>query len=239
MKKMFLRSLLISLGLLFVPFVQTGEPRESFGHMGEPGHVTDPTIDQARIAADLDAAEALRLERIQQQVRAPHHTEDHIGIHQKPKTPGETTQITADKGTASDDSLTDEELAALKAAEHYSFNDTKTSPGSDHLADHPTQLNSIRPNIIQHLKNELAIIREKLSPEQIKNREMVIEFFHKAGELTEENLVRFHNVYEKLNKLEEGTELTLTPEEQKEMKLFLQSLISTYCTTRQSVERTA
>jgi hypothetical protein len=236
MKKMFLKALFISFGLLFIPFVQTMEPR-IFNPGIEAERLTGPTIDQAHITEENNPAGIVRLkinqeEAAQQKLRTPPHAE----TPPNPKTPGETTLIPA--RTTSDNELTAEDLTALKATEHHGFSHTTTSPDPDHITDLPTQLiNRIRPKIVLHLKNELINLKETLTAEQVKNREMVIEFFHKTGELTEENLVKFHNIYTKLTEWKEGTQLALTPDEQKEMKLFLQSIVTAYCTNRQTTAK--
>ena len=234
--KMFLKSLLVSFGLLFSPVIQTNEPRVE--------HI-NPDQNQP------ESYTALRLEHLRLAQQAKHSqnrpTSDLL--------PHQTQKLTAPlhKGDGptiitSNDELTAEERAALNAAEeraalnaeeHHSFIHETTPLSTTHITDHHAQLNFIRTKIIQHLTNELSTIKLKLTAEQIKSREMVIKFFDKAGELTTEGLAKFHNIYKKLAKWEKGTELTLTPEEQKEMKLFLQNLVTTYCTKHQTLEKAA
>ena len=241
--KMFLKSLLVSFGLLFSPVIQTIEPRVE--------HINP---DQAQPKSY--AAKALQLERLAQQAEhsqlaqqaahsqnhstsdLPHHLKLTAPLH---KGDGPTIITSNDELTAEERAALNaaEERAALNAEEHHSFIHETTPLSTTHITDHHAQLNFIRTKIIQHLTNELSTIKSKLTAEQIKNREMVIKFFDKAGELTTEGLVKFHNIYKKLAKLKEGTELTLTPEEQKEMKFFLQSLIRTYCVKHQTLEKAA
>jgi len=135
------------------------------------------------------------------------------------------------------DTLTEEERAALKAREHHAFAHAPTSSTAEHPTDLQLQLNFIRTKIVSHLSQELTLIKSKLTSEQIKNREMVIKFFDKAGELTEETLKTFRPLYKKLAEWDEKSNLNLTATEEKEMKLFLQSIITTYCTSHQSREK--
>ena len=235
--KMFLKSLLVSFGLLFSPVIQTGDHTEPREHQAQEESYTALRLDQQAEALQLERlaqqAEYLRLERLAQQGEhsqnhsiSAHHTQEPITLLHK----GDGHTITSNDGLTAA-----EERAALNAKEHLSFIHESTT----HITDHHAQLNFIRTKIIQHLTNELSTIKSKLTAEQIKNREMVIKFFDKAGELTTEGLAKFHNIYKKLAKWEKGTELTLTPEEQKEMKLFLQSLIRTYCVKHQTLEKAA
>ncbi len=241
MKKTFVRSLLIS-GLLFTPFIQSGE--RGF-HTVEPEHVTDPLTNQPRITEDQNAAEALRLKIDQEEAdeerllaSQEHHTKSPLATNSQLHTSGDINQVTVvGENTISNTNLSAKELAALKATEHHSFTSTTPSLTSEHPVDHHTPLNLIRPKIIRHLSNELITIKEKLTAEQIKSREMVIKFFDKAGELTKENLATFRTVYKKLAEWDGKSDFILTANEQKEMKLFLQSIISTYCTKRQTTEK--
>ena len=242
MKKMFLRSLLW-VTVLSISFVQAGEPGK-FTLPEEPAQFHTGNQATDHLHTEDHNAEALRLERIQQEedlqrlLTQKHLTQDPLPPHVKQGNAEGTSLllVPAGRDTATDKDLTTEQLKALKTEEHHGFTRTPSSTTS-HPADHHGLPGHVRTTIIQHLKNELTTIRKTLTDEQIKNREMVIEFFGKAGELTKENLKEFHNIYKKLTEWKEGTELTLTPEEQKEMKLFLQSLISTYCSKRQSVEK--
>lgn len=245
MKRMFLKSLLLSLMFFRAPYLQTGEPG-TFGHISEPelpstGLITNHT----HLPEEHLSEEALRLEHIQQAedlqrlLTQKHLTQDPLLPHVIKQGNAEGTSlllVPAGKDTTTDDDLTAKERAALKAEELHSFN-TTASTDTEHLTNHHTPLNFIRTKIIQHLTNELATIKSKLTTEQIKNREMVIKFFDKAGELTKENLKEFHTIYEKLAQWKEGTELTLTPDEQKKMKLFLQSIVTTYCVKHQTIEK--
>ncbi len=230
------KSTLALCGLLFVPLVQTAERGEGFGHRVELGHSTDPVTDQRGIEEQYYAAEeALRLEHAQQAKGLQKHLTQDLDLLVPSFKQGDAEGVLRStvRDTTMDDNLTVEEREALKAIKHHNLNAT-TSTNSEHLTNYHTPLNLIRTKIIQHLANEFTAIKETLTAEQIKNREMVIKFFDKAGELTEENLKKFRNVYEKLAEWKEGTELTLTIDEQKEMKLFLQSIISTYCTNHRS-----
>ena len=226
MKKILLKSLLVSFGLFFIPLIQTAIPREGFGHMG-----TGPTTEQHHDSPEnrlSQEALQMRLAEGQRLLTQKHLTQDPLLPHLKIDNPEGTSLLLIPKGR----DATTEELAALERERVHRFT---LSPAKAYAADHHTPLDAIRTKIIQHLTNELAAIKSKLAPEEIKNREMVIKFFDKAGELTRENLIRFHTIYKKLAEWDRASELTLTPEEQKEMKLFLQSIITTYCAKHQTV----
>ena len=236
MKRMFLKSLLLSLMFFCTPYLQTGEPG-TFGHISEPelpstGLITNHT----HLPEEHLSEETLRLEHIQEEelkLRTPHHAQLPLHDQDPLKRPVLTQPSDITIENTLDATLTDEELTAVIETEHLTV--SKTHPTDPtHLTNHHAQLNFIRKKIIQHLTNELIKVKEKLTPEQIKNREMVIKFFDKAGELPEENVVKFRTIYKKLAEWDGKSELTLTINEQKEMKLFLQSIVTTYCTKRQS-----
>lgn len=241
MKKYFFKTLLVVGGLVSIEFVRPGEPLVEHITLAEPSP-THPLSDHRQQEENQHLAEALRLKNIQEK-------ESHLPTqHPLPKEPLSTTSAPHPridttlstkriaKDIASTDTLTEKERETLKLLDQHTF--THASPSADivHSADPQPQLNFIRPKIVRHLAQELSKLKEKLSPEQIKNREMVIKFFNKAGELTQENLEAFRPLYKKLAEWDETSELTLTSEEQKEMKRFLQSIITTYCANHQTTK---
>jgi hypothetical protein len=203
MKKGLLKKLTLRLGLLVVTSTYAGDPFAE--------HITVPDsslpsllLDHTRKEEAQHAAETLRLEHMQEK-------EEQSPVYQTtitnplaspsshhPAIDPALLKVTPATDTLSLDTLTTKELAALKVGEHHTFAHESPSSLSDHSTNLQPQLNFIRHKITNHLTAELMAVKEQLTTDQIKNREMVIKFFEKAGTLTPENLETFRPLYKKL-----------------------------------------
>jgi hypothetical protein len=208
--------------------------QSSFEHIRESNlFSTGPIMDDYLLPKEHLPKDRLQLEHSKQVNNEQKYlTQNPLMPHIKANIEEASLQLTERKDPTTDKDLTIEQLKFLTAKKHQNFNST-ISLDTAHTTDHHAKLNFIRPKIVQHLTNELASVTSKLTDEQIENRKMIINFFDKAGELTEESLKASHNIYRKLAEWDGKSELSLTPQDQKEIKLFLQSIISTYCTFSQ------